>query len=105
MVLSERGLSRKRAEAWFRARGIRPRIYAEVSGHEAILSIVSLGCGVGLVPGLVAERSALRDEVRVLDVRPELEPCVVGLCAHKRRLASLLVGAFWEAAERPERAK
>jgi LysR family transcriptional regulator, positive regulator for ilvC len=98
MVLSERGLSRKRAEAWFRARGIRPRIYAEVSGHEAILSMVSLGCGVGVVPGLVVERSALRDEVRVLDVSPELEPYVVGLCAHRRRLASPLVRAFWEIA-------
>lgn len=96
MVLSAHGLSRKRVDAWFRHQGIRPSIYAEVSGHEAILSMVSLGCGVGVVPKLVLDKSALRDQVRVLDVAPELEPYAVGLCAHRRRLESPLVRAFWD---------
>ena len=99
MVLSAHGLSRKRVDAWFRRRGIRPSIYAEVSGHEAILSMVSLGCGVGVVPKLVLDKSALRDQVRVLDVTPELEPYTVGLCAHRRRLESPLVRAFWDVVE------
>ena len=96
LVLSAHGLSRKRVDAWFRRRGIRPSIYAEVSGHEAILSMVSLGCGVGVVPELVIDKSALRDEVRVLDARPALEPYVVGLCVQRRRLDSLVVRAFWD---------
>ena len=96
LVLSATGLSRRRADAWFRSRRIHPNVYAEVSGHEAIVSMVRLGCGVGIVPRLVLERFAQKGEVRVLDVSPALEPYVVGLCAHTRRLASPIVKAFWD---------
>lgn len=103
MILSERGLSRRRVDAWFAARGLRPRIYAEVSGHEAIISMVRLGCGVGVVPRLVLDQSSLREEIRELAVDPLLEPYAVGLCVHRRRLASPIVEAFWNTAEeRPE---
>jgi LysR family positive regulator for ilvC len=98
MVLSATGLSRRRAEAWFKARRVRPQVYAEVSGHEAIISMVRLGCGVGVVPRLVLERFAQKNEVRVLEVEPPLEPYVVGLCARRRRLEFPPARAFWEAA-------
>ncbi len=99
MILAERALSRRRVEAWFRSRGARPTIYAEVSGHEAILPMVHLGCGVGVVPRLVMEMSLLKDEVSLLEVSPPLEPYDVGLAVHKRRLASPIVRALWEAAD------
>jgi len=94
MILADRALSRKRAEAWFRSRSLRPTVYAEVSGHEAILAMVRLGCGVGVVPKLVLEQSALRDEVQLLNVLPQLEPYRVGACVHQRRLESPVVAAF-----------
>jgi LysR family positive regulator for ilvC len=96
MILTAAGLSRRRADAWFRARGIRPNIYAEVSGHEAVVSLVRLGCGVGIVPRVVLDRFAQEGEARVLDAEPALEPYVVGLCAHRRRLAVPAVKAFWD---------
>jgi hypothetical protein len=34
----------------------------------------------------------------VLAVEPALEPYVVGVCAHRRRLAAAVVKAFWECA-------
>jgi LysR family positive regulator for ilvC len=95
LILSETGLSRRRAEAWLRSRGVRPRVYAEVSGHEAVVSMVRLGCGVGVVPEVVRERFAGADEVRALEVSPPLEPYIIGLCAHRRRLTSPVVQAFW----------
>ena len=98
MVLTAAGLSRRRANAWFRARRIRPSIYAEVSGHEAVVSLVRLGCGVGIVPRVVLERFAQKGETRVLEADPALEPYVVGLCAHRRRLAAPVVKAFWDCA-------
>ncbi len=98
MVLSATGLSRRRAEAWFRARGLHPHVYAEVSGHEAIISMVRLGCGVGIVPRLVLERFAQENEVRRLEVEPPLEPYVVGLCARRRRLDFPPARAFWDSA-------
>ncbi len=96
MVLTETGLSRKRADAWFRERGAKPRIYAEASGHEAVISMVSLGCGVGIVPRIVLDRFARPGEVRVLEPKGRLEPYVIGLCAYKRRLSSPVVRAFWD---------
>jgi LysR family transcriptional regulator, positive regulator for ilvC len=100
MILADdRALSRRRVASWFRARGTRPLIYAEVIGHEAILPMVHLGCGVGVVPRIVMEMSLLKDEVRVLDVQPALEPYDVGLAVHRRRLASPIVHAVWEAAD------
>jgi LysR family positive regulator for ilvC len=98
MVLTETGLSRKRADAWFRKKGVKPRVYAEVSGHEAVISMVSLGCGAGIVPSLVLDRFAREGEIRVLPVKETLEPYVIGLCAQKRRLQSPVVRAFWEMA-------
>jgi LysR family positive regulator for ilvC len=96
MVLTAAGLSRRRADAWFRSRRTRPNVYAEVSGHEAVISMVRLGCGVGIVPRIVLDRFAQKGEVRVLDASPPLEPYVVGLCARARRLASPVVKAFWD---------
>ena len=63
--------------------------------------MVRLGCGVGIVPRLVLERSPFREEVVVLDNAPRLEPYVVGLCSSRRNLQRPSVRAFWELAERP----
>jgi len=98
MILADRALSRRRANDWFREKETRPRIYAEVAGHEAIIAMVRLGCGVGVVPKLVLDQSPLRGEVRVLTVDPELAPYHVGACVHRRRLDSPVVRAFWETA-------
>ena len=42
MILPESGLARQRADQWFRELAVRPRIYAQVAGNEAIVSMVSL---------------------------------------------------------------
>jgi LysR family transcriptional regulator, positive regulator for ilvC len=99
LILAEQALSRRRVEEWFRVRGLRPNIYAEVAGHEAILSMVRLGCGIGAVPQLVIENSIFKDDVKVLAVEPELPLYEVGLCVHRGRLTSPVVRAFWDSAE------
>ena len=100
MVLSESGLARSRVNQWFTARGVKPRIYAQVSGNEAIVSMVALGVGVGVVPELVLHNSALASRVRVLPVRPELEPFAIGLCAQTQRMNEPLLQALWTTAVR-----
>jgi len=95
MILPERGIGRARADGWFRRLGVAPDIYAQVAGNEAIVSMVSLGFGIGIVPRIVLDNSPLADRVRVLDVRPELAPYEVGLFALEKRLASPLISAFW----------
>mgnify|MGYP006156874495 CR=1 FL=1 len=98
VIVAERGLSRQRLQNWFRSNNIRPNISALVSGHEAIVAMVGLGLGVGVVPQLVIDHSALRDKVRVMKMVPALEDFSVGLCSLQQRLENPLVKAFWEVA-------
>ena len=96
LVLPAGGLVRDHADRWLSQRGVTPTIYAEIQGHEAILSLVALGCGVGVVPRLVLEESALRGRIAEVPVRPSLRPLRIGLCVRERSLLSPLVAALWE---------
>jgi LysR family transcriptional regulator, positive regulator for ilvC len=98
MILPEAGLARDRIDAWFRARRVRPRVYAQVSGNEAIAAMVSLGCGMGVVPMLVLGSNPLRDGVRIIDVVPELPPFRIGLCSRRQTLQNPLVASLWQLA-------
>jgi LysR family positive regulator for ilvC len=99
LVLPQTGLSRRRLDLWLKERRITPNITSEVSGNEAIIAMVRLGCGIGIVPELVLERSPFRDEVIILEKAPRLEPYVVGLCSGRRNLQRPPVRAFWQLAE------
>lgn len=70
MILSEKGIGRQRVDHWFSTKGIKPKIYAQVAGNEAIVSMVSLGFGVGVVPQIVLDNSPLSDKVKILNITP-----------------------------------
>jgi len=95
MVLPRHGLERERIDAWLAQRSLRPDIYAEVDGNEAILAMVSLGCGVGIVPELVREGSPLKRAVVRVPVDKPPRGFAVGLCAKQRSLDRRAVAAFW----------
>ena len=95
MILAEKGLARNRVDQWFRTLGVNPRIYAQVAGNEAIVSMVSLGFGIGVVPEIVIENSSLAEQIRILDIEPALESYNLGLFTLKRSLNNPLVRAFW----------
>jgi len=95
MILPESGLARQRVDRWFREIGVPPRVYAQVAGNEAIVSMVSLGFGIGVVPQIVLDNSPLAGEVVILQVRPALAPYEVGLFTLEKKLRSPLIQAFW----------
>ncbi|MEX2326987.1 MAG: HTH-type transcriptional activator IlvY [Pseudomonadales bacterium] len=97
IILPTTGQVRDNVDEWFRAQRIKPNIYSEVAGNEAILSLVALGCGVGFVPKLVLEESPLADKVQMLARGPTFSDFHVGFCTSRRNLeASPLVRAFWD---------
>ncbi|WP_281646344.1 HTH-type transcriptional activator IlvY [Parendozoicomonas sp. Alg238-R29] len=98
MILSEEGVARQRVNKWFADKNIKPHIYSQVAGNEAIVSMVSLGFGVGVVPLIVLENSPLANKVQILDSKPELKSYDVGLCAQEKKLKNPLIRAFWEQA-------
>jgi LysR family positive regulator for ilvC len=95
MIVPESGLARQRVDRWFRDLGVKPLIYAQVAGNEAIVSMVSLGFGVGVVPQIVLDNSPLAGRVAVLRVSPALAPYEVGLFTLEKKLRSPLIAAFW----------
>lgn len=76
LILPEKDLARRRVEGWFRAKGVHPDIYAEAAGNEAILAMVNLGCGVGVVPEMVIEKRPAQSRVRVVSVSPPWNPSI-----------------------------
>ena len=101
VIMAEQGLSRERLDRWFAARKILPSVYAQVAGNEAIIAMVSLGCGVGVVPRLVLEKSPLQKQITVLAISPELAPFSLGVCTVKKNLRNPKIQAFWEIAASP----
>ena len=97
VVLPKTGILRVSAERFFAKRRVEPAVYGEMPGNEAILSLVSLGCGVGVVPRIVMEQSPLRAAVRALEA--ELGELRVGVCTERRKLKTAVVKAFWESVE------
>ncbi|MCU5772221.1 HTH-type transcriptional activator IlvY [Erwiniaceae bacterium BAC15a-03b] len=97
-ILPEQGPARRRIDLWFRRHHItNPLIYATVSGHEAIVSMVALGCGIALLPDVVLENSPepVRNRVLVLDGVESVAPFELGVCVQKKRLNEPLINAFW----------
>ncbi|MDF7669841.1 HTH-type transcriptional activator IlvY [Orbaceae bacterium ESL0721] len=96
-ILPEHGPSRQKIELWFKQQKIvTPKIYATVSGHEAIVSMVALGCGVALLPKVVVDNSPERYRERIIEWSSDLmAPFDIGICVQKRRLSEKIVAAFW----------
>lgn len=99
LVVPQSGLARKRLDAWLRNNNVSPNISTEVSGNEALIAMVRLGAGVGVVPRLALERSPFRDDILVMNSAPKLDPYVVGLCSSRRNLKRPAVRAMWDLAE------
>ena len=98
IILPEHGPARKRFEHWYRKKQQgKPNIYATVSGHEALVSMVALGCGVGIAPKIVVENSPVKNRVQYLPSVGEIAPFDLGICCLTQRKAQPLLKAFFSA--------
>lgn len=97
-IIPEEGTARDRCNTWFKQNKIRPNIYAQVSGHEAIVSMVALGCGIGIAPDVVINNSPVKDNIQRLDVLP-VKPFKLGICCKRSQLNNPLIKALWSVAE------
>ncbi|WP_149554424.1 HTH-type transcriptional activator IlvY [Treponema pectinovorum] len=53
LILPKAGIARERFDIWTESRNVKPIIAAETEGNEAIMAMVQLGLGIGLVPHIV----------------------------------------------------
>ncbi len=98
MILPDVGLSRERMDLWFARHQQVPHIYSRVAGHEGIIALVNLGCGIGLVPELVLEKSPPMEDIMILNDLPELPPYEIGLCTIEKNLSRPIIRALWDLA-------
>lgn len=99
-VLPRGGLARDVARRWFRRHRLDPTIAAEVDGHEALLTLVALGLGAGVVPRLVLDTSAVKDRLSVVPTDPPIGTFVIGLCARRTDLRRPILSALWASVDR-----
>lgn len=98
IILPDHGVARKRFEYWYRKKQQgKPHIYATVSGHEALVSMVALGCGIGIAPKVVVDNSPVKDRVQYLANVGEIEPFDLGVCCLNQSKEQPLVKAFLQA--------
>jgi len=95
-IIPDHGPGRHRADNWFKQLSITPNIYAQVSGQEAIASMVALGCGVSISPEVVIHNSPVRDRIQLLPSPITIAPFELGCCCKLKRLADPIVNAFLE---------
>jgi LysR family positive regulator for ilvC len=94
IILPEHGVARKRFEQWFRQKySGRPNVYAQVSGQEALVSMVALGCGIGLSPIVVVDNSPVKDRIQIVS-DTSIAPFDLGLCCFKKKLSDPIVAEF-----------
>ncbi len=98
IILPEHGPARKRFEHWFRKKQQgKANIYATVSGHEALVSMVALGCGVAIVPRVVVENSPVKERLQYLENVGAIAPFELGVCCLNQRTDQPLIQAFFAA--------
>ncbi|MFM2486244.1 HTH-type transcriptional activator IlvY [Celerinatantimonas yamalensis] len=97
-ILPELGPARRRLESWFEHMHIDPPIVATVAGHEALVSMVALGSGVGIAPDVVLANSPVSERINKVAVDVPIEPFDMGICALSKRLHEPLVQRFWQLA-------
>ncbi|WP_416306624.1 HTH-type transcriptional activator IlvY [Neptunicella sp. SCSIO 80796] len=90
MILPEAGPSKRIVHHWLTEHGIRPKVYANVAGHEAIVSMVALGCGLGIVPKVVVDNSVARDKVNCIALT-DIESFQLGICCLAERAQDPLI--------------
>ena len=82
IIMPESGPSKRIVHHWFAEHSIRPKVYASVGGNEAIVSMVALGFGIGIVPTIVLNSSSLLNQVTAITI-DDIESYQIGLCCLK----------------------
>lgn len=99
-IVPEQGFSRKRLEQWWRKNNVHGKIYAQVAGHEAMVSMVSLGLGVAMIPKIVLDNSPLQDKVQILQGNtPPPDGIDIGLAVLHKELNDPAISALWNIAQ------
>ncbi|TKB45395.1 HTH-type transcriptional activator IlvY [Thalassotalea mangrovi] len=105
VILPDHGPIRRRFDRWYQQQTgdevkQKPNIYARVSGHEALVSMVALGCGIGIAPQVVIDNSPVQDRIRPLVTDHPIPDFTLGVCGLSNRATQPLLEAFIDCLEK-----
>lgn len=93
-ILPELGPVRQRCDTWFKQMQLKPKIYAQATGHEAITSMVALGLGISILPTAVLTHSPVKDRIGTLVSPVPIAPLLLGCCCKKQKKDDNIIAAF-----------
>jgi len=95
-VLPPSGPVRDKALNWLSQESSTTQSLAQASSYEAVLSLVSSGVGVSVVPERVLQLSSLKQDITVLSSLGVLSEINIGLVCLKKSRYQPLVSEFWD---------
>ncbi|MBT5855554.1 HTH-type transcriptional activator IlvY [bacterium] len=95
-IMPNLGLTRTLIEQWLDTNDIPPLDYGDVNGFEGIASLVSVGCGIGIIPQIVLDQSQLKDSIQIICPPAPLPSLPVGLCVNTSRIQLRRIQAFMD---------
>jgi LysR family positive regulator for ilvC len=95
IIMPEHGPARRRFEHWFNQQSDQSaNVYATVSGHEALVSMVALGCGIGIAPDVVVDNSPVKNRVETVNHTQQIQPFELGVCCNHRAVQQPTIAAL-----------
>ncbi|MDX2469249.1 MAG: LysR substrate-binding domain-containing protein [SAR324 cluster bacterium] len=98
LILTKKGIAGEQALNWLEAQGVRPATIQEATSNEAVLALVALGCGVGVMPKLVYEKSPLKTQLCLIPAAKNIGVMTVYL-ARSDKKPSPAAQALWKMTE------
>jgi LysR family positive regulator for ilvC len=94
-IYPKSGLAKTYMMKWFERKNIIPKIYAEVSGFEGLMTLVSLGYGASVVPQLVYDTNPLKSTIDILRLEVPIQTLQLGICCKKKKTYLPAVNVFF----------
>ena len=94
LVIPGEGVTRQLVDSWRRA-NLGAHTVQDTESHEEVVALAALGSGIGIVPRLVADTSALRPRLREVIPPARLPSLQIGLCAQRRAITSGPLALLW----------
>jgi LysR family transcriptional regulator, positive regulator for ilvC len=95
LVAPRQGVTRTLVDQWRRSLGA-SHTMQDTESHEEVVALTALGSGIGIVPRLVLESSALRTQLRELKPPARLPTMRIGLCARASATRSGALALLWD---------
>ena len=94
LVIPGQGVTRQLVDGW-RKVNLGAHTVQDTESHEEVVALTALGSGIGIVPRLVADSSALRPRLREVTPPARLPSLQIGLCAQRRTADAGPLALLW----------